>query len=87
MSSSNLAFDVVFGIFVVLVLGLAVIAVRWAVLRDRLARSSRAEPESTEGHESTEQHESGDELQADHGERGERGERGEGHEIARTEEK
>lgn len=38
----NLAFDVVFAIFVVLIVGLAVISVRWAVRRDRAERARRA---------------------------------------------
>ncbi len=37
------AFDVVFGIFVAAILVLGVVAVRWAVRRDRLARAQRAE--------------------------------------------
>jgi len=36
------AFDVVFGVFVALVLGLSVVAVRWAVRRDRAARAELA---------------------------------------------
>ena len=40
----NTAFFVVFGLFVVAMVGLAVTAVRWAVSRDRLARRQRAEP-------------------------------------------
>jgi hypothetical protein len=34
----NVAFAIVFAIFVVMMLGLAVVAVRWAVRRDRAAR-------------------------------------------------
>ena len=37
------AFDVVFAVFVALILGLAVIAVRWAVRRDRAERARRLE--------------------------------------------
>jgi hypothetical protein len=36
------AFDVVFGVFVALIVGLAVVSVRWAVRRDRAARAERA---------------------------------------------
>ncbi len=37
------AFDVVFGLFVLAIVALAVVAVRWGVRRDRLARANRAE--------------------------------------------
>jgi uncharacterized membrane protein len=37
------AFYAVFGVFVVLMLGLAVVSVRWAVRRDRAAREARRE--------------------------------------------
>ena len=37
------AFDVVFGFFVVMILTLAVLSVRWAVQRDRMARAARDE--------------------------------------------
>jgi hypothetical protein len=37
------AFDVVFGIFVAAILVLAVVAVRWAVRRDRVARARQAQ--------------------------------------------
>ncbi len=36
----SVAFDVVFGVFVALILVLAVVAVRWAVRRDRAARAA-----------------------------------------------
>jgi len=36
------AFDVVFGVFVALVLGLSVVAVRWGVRRDRATRAEQA---------------------------------------------
>ena len=36
------AFDVVFGIFVAAILVLGVVAVRWALRRDRLARAQQA---------------------------------------------
>ena len=39
----NAAFDAVFGVFVVAIVILAVVAVRWGVRRDRLVRSRRAE--------------------------------------------
>jgi hypothetical protein len=35
----SIAFDVVFGLFVVAIVALAVIAIRWAVRRDRAARA------------------------------------------------
>jgi hypothetical protein len=41
------AFDAVFGVFVALILALAVISVRWAVQRDRIARARR-EPRAVE---------------------------------------
>ncbi|HXW34284.1 MAG TPA: hypothetical protein VEJ87_06870 [Acidimicrobiales bacterium] len=44
----NVAFAVVFGIFVVLMLVLVVSATRWAVRRDRAARSERASGSATE---------------------------------------
>jgi heme exporter protein D len=39
----TIAFDVVFGLFAVAIVALAVIAVRWAVRRDRVARTLQAE--------------------------------------------
>ena len=39
----SIAFDVVFGVFVVAIVALAVIAIRWAVRRDRVARAKQAE--------------------------------------------
>ena len=39
----TIAFDVVFGLFVVAIIALAVIAIRWAVRRDRLARAKQVE--------------------------------------------
>jgi hypothetical protein len=39
----NTAFFIVFGLFVVAMVGLAVTAVRWGVRRDRLARSERTD--------------------------------------------
>jgi hypothetical protein len=39
----SVAFGVVFSLFVVAIVALAVIAIRWAVLRDRLARAKQAE--------------------------------------------
>jgi hypothetical protein len=39
----NTAFFVVFGLFVVAMIGLAVTAVRWGVRRDRVARAERTE--------------------------------------------
>jgi hypothetical protein len=44
----NTAFFVVFGLFIVAMVGLAVTAVRWAVGRDRLARSERTGPSDTD---------------------------------------
>lgn len=38
----NAAFDAGFGVFVVLIVGLAIVAVRWAVCRDRDERARRA---------------------------------------------
>jgi hypothetical protein len=38
----NTAFFIVFGLFVLAMIGLAVMAVRWSVGRDRLARTARA---------------------------------------------
>jgi hypothetical protein len=40
----NIAFGVVFGVFVAAILGLAVVAVRWGVRRDRVSRALRTEP-------------------------------------------
>lgn len=45
----NPAFDVVFGVFVVLIVGLAVVAVRWAVQRDRAERVRRAAVREAKG--------------------------------------
>ena len=42
-SGMSIAFDVVFGVFVIAILALAVIAIRWAVRRDRLARARQAQ--------------------------------------------
>jgi hypothetical protein len=39
----NIAFGVVFGVFVAAILGLAVVAVRWGVRRDRVSRALRTE--------------------------------------------
>jgi hypothetical protein len=39
----SIAFDVVFSVFVVAMVVLAVVAVRWGLRRDRLARAARAE--------------------------------------------
>ena len=39
----SIAFDVVFGLFVVAIVALAVIAIRWAVRRDGAARAKRAD--------------------------------------------
>jgi hypothetical protein len=36
------AFDVVFGIFVVMILAVAFLSVRWAIQRDRAGRTARA---------------------------------------------
>jgi hypothetical protein len=36
----SIAFDVVFGVFVVAIVALAVVAVRWGLRRDRLARAA-----------------------------------------------
>ena len=44
----NTAFFVVFGLFVVAMIGLAVTAVRWGIRRDRLARSERTGPSRPE---------------------------------------
>jgi len=44
------AFYAVFGVFVVLMLGLAVVSVRWAVRRDRAAREARREHLRPEEH-------------------------------------
>jgi hypothetical protein len=38
----TVAFDVVFGVFVAAVLVLAIVAIRWARRRDRMARAQRA---------------------------------------------
>jgi hypothetical protein len=38
----SVAFDVVFSVFVVAIVVLAVVAVRWGLRRDRLARAARA---------------------------------------------
>jgi hypothetical protein len=38
----SIAFDVVFAVFVVAIVVLAVVAVRWGLRRDRLARAARA---------------------------------------------
>jgi hypothetical protein len=43
----SVAFGVVFGAFVVGILALAVVAVRWAVQRDRLARARQAQATPT----------------------------------------
>jgi hypothetical protein len=45
----NVAFDVVFGVFVVAILVLSVIAVRWGVRRDRLSRARRMEQGAVAG--------------------------------------
>ncbi|MGA2036759.1 MAG: hypothetical protein ABSH04_04150 [Acidimicrobiales bacterium] len=43
------AFDTVFGVFVVLIVGLVVVSVRWGIRRDRAEReSSRSSPPSTD---------------------------------------
>jgi hypothetical protein len=39
----SIAFDVVFSVFVVAIVVLAVVAVRWGLRRDRLARAARTE--------------------------------------------
>jgi hypothetical protein len=39
----NLAFDVVFGVFALAIVVLAVMAVRWGVRRDRAERTQRAQ--------------------------------------------
>lgn len=39
----NIAFAVVFGVFVIAILVLAFIAIRWAMRRDRLARARQVE--------------------------------------------
>jgi len=38
------AFVAVFAVFVLLILGLAVVAVRWGVRRDRAVRAGRSQP-------------------------------------------
>ncbi|HTZ08080.1 MAG TPA: hypothetical protein VMB72_03345 [Acidimicrobiales bacterium] len=38
----SVAFGVVFAVFVLLVLGVAVLSVRWSVRRDRAARAARS---------------------------------------------
>ena len=38
------AFDVVFGVFVVAILALGVLSIRWALRRDRVARARQADP-------------------------------------------
>jgi hypothetical protein len=43
------AFDAVFGVFVVLMVGLAVVSVRWAVRRDRVARAARSDTAAAAG--------------------------------------
>jgi hypothetical protein len=44
----NTAFFIVFGLFVVAMVGLAVTAVRWGIRRDRVARSERTGPSETD---------------------------------------
>jgi hypothetical protein len=44
------AFYIVFGVFVVLILGLAVISVRWAIRRDRVAREALRDDLQSAGH-------------------------------------
>jgi len=44
----NAAFDVLFALFVVLLVGLAVTAVRWALRRDRLARAEKDSQETSD---------------------------------------
>jgi hypothetical protein len=39
----SLAFDVVFGVFVVAIVALAFLAIRWGVRRDRVARARQSE--------------------------------------------
>jgi hypothetical protein len=43
------AFDVVFGVFVVAIVALAVMAVRWGLQRDRVARAGRPDPDPAPG--------------------------------------
>lgn len=43
----SIAFDVVFGVFVCAILVLAVVAVRWGVRRDRVARAQMAQGPAT----------------------------------------
>jgi len=43
------AFDVVFGIFVAIILAVAVLSVRWAVQRDRVARAAQNRNRSATG--------------------------------------
>jgi hypothetical protein len=38
----NLAFDVVFAVFALAIIALAVVAIRWGVRRDRAARAQQA---------------------------------------------
>ncbi len=43
------AFDVVFGIFVAIILAVAILSVRWAVQRDRIARAAQNRNRSAGG--------------------------------------
>jgi hypothetical protein len=43
------AFDVVFGVFVAAMVALAVMAVRWGLQRDRVARARRPDPDPATG--------------------------------------
>ncbi len=45
----SVAFDVVFGVFVAAMVALAVIAVRWAVRRDRVARARQVQQAADTG--------------------------------------
>lgn len=46
-SAMSVAFDVVFGVFALSMLVIAVLAVRWGVQRDRAERARRAAPGDT----------------------------------------
>ncbi len=39
----SIAFDVVFGVFVAAIVALAVVAIRWGVRRDRVARALQSQ--------------------------------------------
>jgi hypothetical protein len=44
----SIAFDVVFGVFVAAIVALAVIAIRWGLRRDRVARARQSQRSATD---------------------------------------